>query len=430
MGVLVIIPIIIMFTLFAFNVPVSFAMILSAMVYFIFMTTQMPMDMIVQSLVSGSQSYTLLAIPFFITAGSIMTYGGISKALLDFAEVLTGHMKGGLGQVNVLLSAFMGGISGSSNADCAFDCKVIVPQMERQGYSRGFSASISVASSVITPIIPPGICLIIYATVASQSVGDLFLAGYVPGILLTIALMITVNIISKKRNYMPSREKRASLKEILVQAKTSVWALILPFGIILGLRIGWFTPTECGAMTVIYAIFVGLFVYKKLKLKHFPNILFDSAISSATILLILCGANLFSFYLTWEQVPILFADFLMNFTTTKFQFLTFVTLLMMFIGMFFESQAALIILPPLLLPVAKNLGVDPIHLGIVMAMTDTIGGITPPFGSMMFTAMTITKIKVSQYIKEAWPMILAILIVLLIVVYIPDVSLFLVRLSA
>jgi tripartite ATP-independent transporter DctM subunit len=423
----VFIPLILMFVLFALNIPVSFSLLLSGMFYFIFLNHDIPMDLLVQAMAGSTESYPMLAIPFFITAGVIMSYAGISKNLLDMAEVLTGHLRGGLAQVNVLLSTFMGGISGSPIADCAFETKVLVPEMERKGFERPFAAAITAASSVITPIIPPGICLIIYATTTSQSIGDMFLAGYVPGILMCAALMITVNIISKRRNYKTSRTK-ANFREIIKQGSKSIWALLLPFGIILGLRVGIFTPTECGAMTVVYSIVVGAFVYKELKLRHIPKILIESVIGTAMVMFIMACATLFSRYLNWERIPALVSRFLVDTTSNKYIFLLMVNVLLLFMGMFFDANAALIIFPPLLAPVAKALGIDLVQFGIILCMNITIGGVTPPFGILMFTACGPTKVKIKDFIREVIPFILALIIVLLLVTFIPGIPLFLINL--
>jgi tripartite ATP-independent transporter DctM subunit len=421
------IPLILMFILFALNIPVSFSLLISGMFYFVFLNHDIPMDLLVQAMIGSTESYPMLAIPFFITAGVIMSYAGIAKSLLDMAEVLTGHLRGGLAQVNVLLSAFIGGISGSPIADCAFDTKVLVPEMEKKGFPRPFSAAITAASSVITPIIPPGICLIIYAIGTNQSIGDMFLAGYVPGILLCVALMITVDIISRKRKYLPSR-KRATLREIFKQGFASVWALLLPFGIILGLRIGIFTPTECGAMTVVYSVLIGIFVYKELRVRHLPRILVESVISTAMVMFIMACASVFSRYLNWERLPSILSGFLIGAATNKYIFLIIVNLFLLFMGMFFDANAALIIFPPLLAPVAKSLGIDLVQFGIILCINITIGGVTPPFGILMFTACGPTRVKIKDFIREAIQFIGALIAVLLLVTFIPGVSLFFVNL--
>lgn len=296
------------------------------------------------------------------------------------------------------------------------------------GYSKPFSAAITATSSVITPIIPPGICLIIYATGTNQSIGDIFMAGYIPGLLMCAFLMVAVHIISAKRRYVPSRAKRATPGEIARQAKKSVWALALPFGIIFGLRLGFFTPTECGAMTVAYSLFVGFCVYRELSWKQLPRIMVESVLSTAMVMFIMTCAALFSRYLNWERIPYYASTFLMNLTTDRYMFLIIVNLFLLVMGMFFDANAALIIFPPLLAPVAAKLGIDLIQFGILMCLNITIGGVTPPFGILMFTVCGITRTSLTAFIKESLPFLAALLAVLALVTFVPQVPLFAVNL--
>lgn len=413
------IPIAVMFTLFALNVPVAFGLILSTLIYFLFINTGMPVDMIFQRMIASSESFPLLAVPFFITAGAVMNYAGISNKLMAMADVISGHMVGGLAQVNVVLSTLMGGVSGSANADAAFDSKVLVPEMVKRGYSPAFSAAITAASATISPIIPPGIGLILYAFMANVSVGKMFLGGYIPGILMCIALMIAVHIISKKRGYVPSREKRATMKEIFKQTIDSSWALFMPFGIILGLRVGMFTPTEAGAMAVFYSVIVGFFIYKKLKIEHIPQILVESVLGTSAVMLIIVAASAFGYYMSWERLPQTITAYLTGVTTNPVVFLLIINLFLLFIGMFIEGTASLIILTPLLVPVVLALGIDPIHFGLVMVVNLTIGGVTPPFGTLMFLTCSIIRIPISEFIKEALPFIGVLLAVLFLITYVP-----------
>lgn len=342
-----ILPIIIALVLYFTGIPIAYALFAAALTYFGFIDTTTVPYLLMQKFITSTQSFPFLAIPFFIMCGSIMNYGGISARLMDFADALTGHLPGGLAQINVLLSMLMGGCSGSANADAAMECKLLVPEMEKRGYGKGFSAAITAASSCVTPIIPPGINLIVYGLIAGASVGKLFAAGYVPGLLMAVTLMIAVAIISKKRGYAPSRPRRATLGEIGRQALKSFWALFFPLGIIMGMRFGIFTPTEAGGVGVLYCLIV---------------------------------------------------------------------------GMFLEGGAALIILAPLMVPIVKAAGIDLVHFGIVCNVNIMIGGLTPPFGSMMFTCVSITDCKMQEFIKECVPFIIALLIALLLLTYIPGIS--------
>ncbi|MCF8020411.1 MAG: TRAP transporter large permease [Vallitaleaceae bacterium] len=417
-------PIAVLFILFFLNIPIAFALMGASLFYFVFINSSMPIQMVVQQFVTAVESFPYLAVPFFIMVGSVMNHSGISKALMDFADVLVGHTKGGLAQVNVLLSALMGGISGSANADAAMQSKILVPEMERKGFSKPFSAAITAASSAISPVIPPGTNLILYALIANVSVGDMFLAAYMPGILMAIALMIAVHIISVRRNYQPSREKMCSPLTIFKQFIKSIWALFIPFAIIMGMRFGVFTPTEAGGIAVVFAAIVGFFVYKKLKLEHIPLILMDTVKSTGAVMAIIASAKVFGYYLTLERIPQMITEFLVNMTDSPFVLLIVINVLLLFIGMFIEGGAALVILAPLLVPAVKMFGVDPIHFGMIFIVNIMIGGLTPPFGSMMFTVCSIVNVKLEDFIKEVWPFIAALLAVLLLVTYSEGIALF------
>ena len=298
-----ILPIIIALVLYFTGIPIAYALFAAALTYFGFIDTTTVPYLLMQKFITSTQSFPFLAIPFFIMCGSIMNYGGISARLMDFADALTGHLPGGLAQINVLLSMLMGGCSGSANADAAMECKLLVPEMEKRGYGKGFSAAITAASSCVTPIIPPGINLIVYGLIAGASVGQLFAAGYIPGLLMAVTLMIAVAIISKKRGYAPSRPRRATLGEIGRQALKSFWALFFPLGIIMGMRFGIFTPTEAGGVGVLYCLIVGKFVYKGLRKEHFIPILRETISGTATVMLIIVSATVFGYYLNWENIP-------------------------------------------------------------------------------------------------------------------------------
>lgn len=418
-------PIIVLFIFFFLNVPISFALMGASLFFFGFTDTGMDFDLIMQTFIRSAESFPLLAIPFFIMAGSIMNYSGISKRLMGMAEVLTGHLTGGLAHVNILLSVLMGGISGSANADAAMQCKILVPEMVKRGYSKEFSGAITAASSIISPIIPPGIVLIIYALLSNVSVTKMFIAGYVPAIMIALALMIVVAIISRKRNYLPSREKRATFREVLIELKKSFWALILPFVIILGMRIGIFTPTEAGAIAVVVTTFIGFFIYKELRISDFKIILLDTVSGTSTVMFILIAANVFGAYLSWERLPYQLTEILLEYSNTPGMLLLMINLILLFAGMFIDGGAAMIILAPLLIPAASSLGIDLLHLGIVMVVNIMLGGITPPFGSMMFLTCSLLNIRLQAFIKEVIPFIISLLIILGILTYCPKIVLFL-----
>jgi len=411
-------PILLLFLFFAINVPVGYAIAISSLVYFLY-TSGLPPAVFVQKLVTSTHSFPLLAVPFFITAGVVMNHGGITKRLMALADALTGHLRGGLGHVNIVLSTLMGGLSGSANADAAMQSKVLVPEMSKRGYSKEFAAAVTASSSVIAPIIPPGIGLILYAYLANESVGRLFLAGIIPGILLCFGLMAVVGVISRKRGYRSNRERKASWSEAGTARRRSAWALVIPVGIISGIRFGLFTPTEAGALAVVYSVLVGLFAYGDLKVSSFPQILVESVLSTSVVMLIICSSKAFGFYMTWERLPMSFSVFIVELTSNPYALLLLINILLLIVGMFVEGSAALILLTPLLAPVAKLLGIDLVHLGIVMVLNLTIAGVTPPLGTLMFTTCSISGVGIRNFTKEVIPFLAVMVVVLLLITFIP-----------
>jgi tripartite ATP-independent transporter DctM subunit len=421
------VALVLMLLLFLADVPIAFALILSTLSYFV-VSSDLPLIAVVQRLVGGLESVPLLCIPFFVTAGVFMNYTGISRRLVAFAEVLTGHLPGGLAQVNVVMSTLMGGLSGSNLADAAMQSKILVPEMVKRGYGPAFSASVTAASALITPIIPPGIALIIYGYVGNVSIGRLFLAGVVPGVLTCLVLMASVHVMSVRRGYRPARPRRASAGEVLRSGRTALLALALPLVIIVGIRFGFFTPTEAGSIAVVYAFVLGTVVYREMKGPELKKALVESVAATANIMLIIAAASGFSKVLTWERVPHVITEAVTGAVSGPATFLLLVNLFLLVLGMFLEGNAALIVLTPILIPVAKAFGIDPVHFGVVFIFNLSVGTITPPMGTVMFTTCSITGVKVDQFVREAVPFWIALLVCLLVITYVPAVSLWLPRL--
>ena len=414
---------IVVLILFILGIPCSFAMMLVCIPYFL-SDPYIQATVITQKLLASCESQSLMAIPFFITAGAIMNYSGISEKLMEFADGLVGHLTGGLGHVNVLISTLMGGVSGSGAADCAMECKILVPEMLKYGYSKPYSAAITAATACITPIIPPGINLVLFACLCECSVGRLLAAGYIPGFLLCIAFMVINHFISKKRGYVGGRKKMMEGKKLVKIFLSSLWALFLPFGLIMLLRFGVCTATEGGVMMAFYSIFVGKFVYKKLDLRRMPQILLEAVNSTAPVMLILCAANLFSYYMSWENVPSTLTKLLLTLTGNKYLFLLLCNILFLIIGCFMDAMAAMIVIAPLLAPVVRALDINIIHFGLMMCFNVGLAAITPPFGTYIFLVSGLLKMKTSEMIRDLWPFIGVAIIVLLLVTYVPWFSTF------
>lgn len=419
----VLIASLVMMVLAGINVPVAFAITLATFVYF-FISNDLSPVMVIQRMIGGADNIPLLAIPFFMMLGSILNYTGITQRLLKLSDLLSGHLRGGLAQTNVVLGALIGGPSGAGLADAAMICKVLVPEMVRNGYSKPFAAALTSASALLGPILPPGIGLIIYGFVSDTSIGKLFLGGMGPGILLTLLLMITVDWIAKRRGYKPVRTTKPSTKEVLVATKDAFWGLMLMVIILGGIRYGIFTPTEAGAVTVIYSLIVG-FAYRATTWADVKSALAESARANGSIMLILMSSAGFAWMLTWEGVASDVTAILTDFTTNPYVFLLIVNVFLLILGMFLDGNAAIIVLTPLLMPTVHLLGIDPVHFGITMIFNLSIGAITPPFGTTMFLTCNLTGVKMDEFLKEILPFYIALLIALAATTYIPALSLIL-----
>lgn len=354
-----------------------------------------------------------------------MNYAGITRRLLNFADALAGHLVGGLAQVNVILATLMGGLSASANADAAMQAKMLGTEMVKRGFSPGFAAAVTACSAVITPIIPPGIGLIIYGFLADVSIGKLFIGGIVPGLLLCVGLMIAIHFVSRKRGYKPMRERMVGPVELGKHFVAALGALSIAAFILFGIRYGVFTPTEAGAMTVVYASMVGFFVHRELKLAHFPAIITETVIATSAVMLIICAASAFGFYMTWERIPMQAAQFLIKLTNDPNVLLLLINLLLILAGMLIEGTAALILLTPIFVPVITKLGIDPIHFGLIMIVNLTIGGVTPPVGTLMFVSCSVLRVSIQRFTVEALPLLAALFAVLALITYVPELVLWL-----
>ncbi|MDD3174475.1 MAG: TRAP transporter large permease [Herbinix sp.] len=408
--------------LLAFGMPVAFSVGISSLVYFI--VEHVPTQIVVQRMVSSTQSFSLLAVPFFVLAGNLMNETGITKRLIKFSTLLTGHMLGGLAQVSVVLSLLMGGISGSATADAAMECRILGPDMTKKGFSKGFTAAILAMGGLITATFPPSVGLILYGVTGEVSIGRLFMAGVVPSLLMTIFLMVAVHITSKKRNYAKEFEKAPKFKDVAFGVVDNIWAILFPIILIIGIRFGLFTPSEAGAFAVVYALIVGLFIYKELTFKKLYHVLKQTGVDLAVIMFIIICSNAFGYALVTGQVPQTLANLISGVSSNKYIILAVVMLFVFIVGMFMEATANVLILTPIFLPIMMKLGFDPVHFGILFMILVTMGGMTPPIGVTMYTACGILDCPVEVYTKESIPFIIAIVALLIILAIFPQLVLF------
>ena len=413
----------IFFIFLLLGMPVAFAIGLSGFSFFMF--ADLPMTILVQKSISASQSFTMLAIPLFVLAGNLMNSCGITKRLMRFCNACTGHMKGNIGQVSCLLSTLMGGVSGSAVADAAMQCRILGPEMMRLGYAKGWAAAINGLSGLIVATIPPSMGLIIYGTVGEVSIGRLFMAGWVPGVLMCVLLMLAVSWSAKKFGYKAEYDKPAPLSEIWKSFISSIWAIMFPVLLILLIRFGIMSPTESGAFACAYALFVGIVVHKELTKEALMQTLRDSVKDITVITIILAFSGVFGYGVVYDGITITIASALTSITSNPTILLGIVILFLLICGCFMETTVIALILTPILLPVVQSVGVDPVVFGMIMMTTVTFGVMTPPVGTALYTCSYIMGCSIQETVKYGWPFYLAIVGVIRFRVFFPDAVLFL-----
>jgi tripartite ATP-independent transporter DctM subunit len=410
------------FILMALRVPITFALAFASIVTAIYL--KIPLMAIVQQMVQGVRSFSLLAIPFFIISGEMMGKGGIAKKLIDFANVLVGRVRGGLAMVNVVESMFFGGISGSAVADVASTGTIMIPMMKMQGYDDDFSVAITVTSATQGIIIPPSHNMILYSLAAGGvSVGRLFLAGFVPGLTLGLSLMIISYIIAIRRNY--PRGEKVSFKQAIVVFKDAALGLLTAVIIIGGVISGVFTATESAAIAVVYAFIITFFVYKEIPLKAMKGILYNSLKTLAMVMALIASASAFGWLMAYLRIPAMATQLLLSVTTNKYLLLLLINILLLILGMIMDMAPLILIVTPILYPVVvTSLGMSPIHFGIVLMLNLAIGLCTPPVGSALFVGCAVGRISVEKAAKAMLPFYVVMFVVLMLVTYVPIITMF------
>ncbi|WP_153731475.1 TRAP transporter large permease [Sporosarcina obsidiansis] len=402
------------------GIPISLVLAITSICYLLLSDLTTLMSSAPQKMFSGIDNFGLLAIPLFMLAGELMNGGGITTRLVSFARVLIGHYRGGLAYVTVIANMFLASILGSANAQAAMMSKVMVPEMEKEGYRRDFSAAITLASSIVAPVIPPSMLFIIYGTLTGASIADLFMAGVIPGILLGVGFIIVIGIMNKRQQF-PKSEK-ATFQMIVKSFLRVLPAMLIPFTIIFGILGGVFTPTESAAIACVIAFVIGL-SYRELKLKDMPEILVNTVVNTATISFLIVTANLFGFIIAYEQIPQLVANSMLGLSENPLIFLLLVNIFLLLIGTVLDGIAALIILIPVMLPLLATYQIDPVHFGVIVCINLTIGLLTPPVGTGLFIVSSIAKVKFEDLIKAIMPFLAMAILVLLILTYWEDAAL-------
>jgi len=406
------------------GVPIAFCLGITAAVSLLIL--DMPLRVVAQRIFTGIDSFPLMAVPFFVLAGDLMNVGGTTIRLVRFANALVGWIRGGLAHTTIVSSMFLSGISGSAVADASAIGGILIPGMNKEGYDVDFSAAVVASASTMGPIIPPSILMVIYGVTTGVSIGALFAAGFVPGVIIGGCLMAVAYGIARKRNY--PKLKRMSFAEFIAAFREAIFALIAPVIILGGILLGVFTPTEAAVVAVAYAFFVGVFIFRELRMAEIPQILVQSGITTSILLLVIGTANILAWVLSAEQIPQKIAEMMLGVSKDPYFILFLINLFLLVVGMFMEGGAAIIILAPVLAQVAQAVGLHPLHFGFVMVLNLTLGLLTPPLGVCLFVACGIARISLETLVKAIYPFLIVEIGVLFLCSYLPAVVLWIPRL--
>ena len=403
------------------GLPIAVSMALTSILTFVALGEPNLLSMVPQRMYAGTTGFPLLAIPFFILAGNLMNTGGMTQRLVRFAQCLIGHIRGGLGHVTVVTNMIMAGMSGSAVADATGTGSVLIPAMERAGYPRKFSAALVGAASTIGPVIPPSIPFVIFGSMTGTSVGRLFLGGFLPGVLMGIFLMVTVAIIAKRRGY--PREQRATLRELFVSSVQAAPAWGAPMIIIGGILAGMFTPTEAAAVASLYALILGMLVYREIRVSDLPRILWETLRNTVQVMFIISAASVFGWLLIQQRIPTTIVEGLMALTGRRWVVLLIVNAILLMLGCFMEGIAIMLLTIPVFMPLVARVGVDPVHFGVMMTLNLMIGLLTPPVGMCLYAVSSISQVPLWPLARELWPYIVALTVCLILITYVPGLVL-------
>lgn len=410
---------------FLLNVPIGFALGMAALASLIASGT-LPITMIPQRMVAGANSFPLLAIPYFMLAGSIMERGGVSRRIVNLASALVGHITGGLAAVSIVACTFFAAVSGSTAATAAAVGELTIPEMDKRGYPKSYAAAVVSAAACLGVIIPPSITMVVFGIVANASIGQLLIGGIIPGLFLSLILLIT-NYIRSKQLGFPTEERQSWSKRwrTFIDA---VWGLMMPVIILGGIMSGIFTPTESAAIAVVYGLFVSFFIYKEMKLKDLVPVFYRASLNSAMIMLLIAAATPFGWVMTVEKVPQAFSSAILGFSSNMYVIFLLMMIIYLILGCFMETGAIILLVVPIFAPIVHSLGIDMIHFGVVTVVALAIGMATPPVGIALFATCGIAKITIGQITRKIVPFLVALIAGLLILAYVPAITLLLPRL--
>ncbi|EHL69914.1 TRAP transporter large permease [Cloacibacillus evryensis] len=415
------------FPLLFLNIPISFVLILSTIAYILAMGGDVSWLLVPQRIIRGMDSFLMMCLPFFVLAGNLMNNGGITAKLIKLAQTFVGHIRGGLAMVDVIVCAFFGAVSGSAVAATSAVGSVMIPSLKKEGYPANFSAGLTAVASTMAPVIPPSLAFVIYGAVSKVPIGDLFVAGILPGILMAFALMSVVYVYAKRDDY--PRLPRASWRERFIAVKESILCLLLPVFILGGIVSGAFTPTEASAMAALYAFILSMFIYKSITWKQLPKILIESAIDSGSVMLLVGTCYAFGWVLTNERVAFRLTEALLAMDVSYGMKLLLINLGLLIVGMFMDSAPAIMLVGPILAPALMRMGMNPVQAGIMVCLNLTIGLATPPVGVCLFSAVNLGKVSFEEVSKSALPFLGAVIVVLALITYVPWFSLVLLNIK-